>query len=241
MAIAFDSGGTVGTLNNPVTSITYSFTNTAGDFLSVGVLTIAGKSITGVTYNGVSMTKIGGIASFGNQPLNIELWGLSSPATGAHNVVVSMTPSGPIYSTAMSHSGTKTSGQPDSFNTGYNASNVSSLAVSTTVVDSNCWLIGLATGDNGNNPSAGSGTTQRSTIAVDSYMALFDSNGTVGTGPQTLNFAFSPNQHPGAVVASIAPATSSTSIKTINGLAIASVKTVNGLAIASVKTVNGLA
>lgn len=34
---------------------------------------------------------------------------------------------------------------------------------------------------------------------------------------------------------------SSSSIKTINGLAIASVKTVNGLAIASVKTVNGLA
>lgn len=32
-----------------------------------------------------------------------------------------------------------------------------------------------------------------------------------------------------------------TSIKTINGLAVASVKTVNGLAIASVKTVNGLA
>lgn len=35
--------------------------------------------------------------------------------------------------------------------------------------------------------------------------------------------------------------TPATSIKTINGLAIASVKTVNGLAIASVKTVNGLA
>jgi hypothetical protein len=34
---------------------------------------------------------------------------------------------------------------------------------------------------------------------------------------------------------------SSTSNKTVNGLAIASVKTVNGLAIASVKTINGLA
>lgn len=34
---------------------------------------------------------------------------------------------------------------------------------------------------------------------------------------------------------------STTSIKTINGLALASVKTLNGLAIASVKTVNGLA
>ena len=31
------------------------------------------------------------------------------------------------------------------------------------------------------------------------------------------------------------------SIKTVNGLALASVKTVNGLALASVKTVNGLA
>jgi len=240
MAIAIDTSGTIGTINNPVTSITYAFNNSAGNFLSVGVLTTASQTISGVTYNSVALTKIGGIPTWGNQPLKIELWGLSSPATGSNNIVVSAS-SGPIYSTAMSHSGTATTGQPDSFNTGFNASNVASLAVSTTVVSSNCWLIGLACGDNGNNPSAGSGTTLRSTIATDAYIALFDSNGTVGTGSQTLNFAFSPNQHPGAIVASIKPPGSSSSIKTINGLALASVKTLNGLAIASVKTLNGLA
>lgn len=40
---------------------------------------------------------------------------------------------------------------------------------------------------------------------------------------------------------SVKESAASTSIKTVNGLAVASVKTVNGLAIASVKTINGLA
>lgn len=42
-------------------------------------------------------------------------------------------------------------------------------------------------------------------------------------------------------VVALRPVAASSSVKTINGLAVASVKTVNGLAIASVKTVNGLA
>jgi hypothetical protein len=48
---------------------------------------------------------------------------------------------------------------------------------------------------------------------------------------------FKPKVGPQAAVA----AAGGSSIKTVNGLALASVKTVNGLAIASMKTMNGLA
>lgn len=70
------------------------------------------------------------------------------------------------------------------------------------------------------------------------------SNPTIGSDKrQNLNAYFADEtgttNDPKLVVVHTAGA--STSIKTVNGLAIASVKTVNGLAIASVKTINGLA
>lgn len=56
----------------------------------------------------------------------------------------------------------------------------------------------------------------------------------------TVNFSLSGNQEMGLIAIEIKMAAGGSSIKTVNGLAIASVKTVNGLAIASVKTIKGL-
>jgi hypothetical protein len=79
-----------------VSSHTFSHTCTAGTdpalFVRVGHLLFSGPTqvITGITYNGVAMTKIGD-ADIGSGNFEAcELWGLIGPDTGAaHDVVIS--------------------------------------------------------------------------------------------------------------------------------------------------------
>lgn len=103
----------------------------------------------------------------------------------------------------MSYTGAKQSGQPDSsFKDLYNTTGHTSWSLSTTVVASNCWLVaGMV--DDSNAPTAGSGTTMRQNSA--SGYGGFDSNGTVSTGSQTLNFAFSSSTKQTGIIVSIAP------------------------------------
>ena len=201
--IAIDTSGTYGSNNAGSTSLTYAFDNVAGDLLSVGVRNLAADGTPTVTYNGVSMTQVNRV-TFAGGAVALTTFILSSPATGSNNVVVTQTGTSYLYSTPASYSGTSITGQPVSNNTSSGAA-ITTLACSTTVVASDCWLIGFCTGDNGNNPTAGANTIIRSTIGVDKYLASFDSNGTVGTGSQTLNFGMPVSQAMAASVFSIKP------------------------------------
>ena len=81
-------------------SLTYSFTNTAGTMLIVAASANASNTqdtnplttpaITGVTYNGVAMTKIGTLDrnSVATPQCEETFWYLANPANGANNVVV---------------------------------------------------------------------------------------------------------------------------------------------------------
>lgn len=95
------------------TTLTYSFTNTAGTLLLVGVVVGSGSTIPTitVTYGGVSMTSVVS-ESFDNNTLGkAQLFRLLSPATGANNVVVTVTNnngSGAIISGAISFTGNDT-------------------------------------------------------------------------------------------------------------------------------------
>src|SRR5262245_54488086 len=55
-------------------------------YMSVCVHAYGGVLTTGVTYNGVSMTKIG--EENPHSSSNATLWGLTNPASGANDVVV---------------------------------------------------------------------------------------------------------------------------------------------------------
>ena len=79
--------------------------------------------------------------------------------------------------------------------------------------------------------------TQRSERESFMYASIQD---TTASGSTAMTWTLGTANYYSMVGATFKPAPT-TSIKTINGLALASVKTVNGLAIASVKTVNGLA
>jgi hypothetical protein len=107
VSVAIDSTGTGHHFENTTCastgSVSFSFTNTAGTLLIVGVIVTCGAGgtvysqnaiTTSVTYNGVSLTKITGAAqawapdaSSFNQN-EASLWYLTNPATGANTVVV---------------------------------------------------------------------------------------------------------------------------------------------------------
>ena len=89
MAVAYDSA-VAGTGVTSASSLTFSFTNSAGDAMAVGVGTEwFGVTVSGITYNGTAMTQqynAGHNTYFGHAGFT-----LLSPATGAHDVVVTMT------------------------------------------------------------------------------------------------------------------------------------------------------
>lgn len=99
MALAIDSqmaasAGAGGATGIPGT-LTFAFTNTAGTFLLVGVS--CGNSASGftpivsVTYNGVTMTQEVSIQYDGGNKSQAAIYSLLNPATGANNVVITLT------------------------------------------------------------------------------------------------------------------------------------------------------
>lgn len=77
-----------GAFSTTGTSLTFSHTCAAGASLAVVLITTRETGATGVTYNGVALTKQHGFTI----PLNdtIEIWTLADPASGAHDVVISV-------------------------------------------------------------------------------------------------------------------------------------------------------
>lgn len=94
MAIAFDAVSTGMNATDP-TSLTWSHTCTGSNLvLIVGTSTESdtgghtAQTVSGITYNGVALTKIRSDYITDN---GTELWYLVAPATGANNIVVTMT------------------------------------------------------------------------------------------------------------------------------------------------------
>ena len=92
MAIILDNSGT----NNPggASSSTWSFTNTAGNLIVVGVsafdATLANRTVSSVIYGGDAMTRIGTDADNSTSNGRTSLFYKLNPKTGANNVVVTM-------------------------------------------------------------------------------------------------------------------------------------------------------
>lgn len=108
MALAVDSemASQVGASGTTSTTLTYSFTNTAGTYLIVGAATCAdaaNPTVSGITYGGTAMTKIDNQV-YGSS-VDVALFKLASPATGANNVVVTVTTTAAIMSGATSFTG----------------------------------------------------------------------------------------------------------------------------------------
>lgn len=211
MPIAFDAA--TGPAGSSGSTKTFSHTCTGTNLLLYVDIWVAGvnsDAVTGVTYAGVSMTRVDALypvsAPGGLGDHSYYTYALVGPATGANNVVVTFIASEYADAGATSYTGVSQTGFPDSHVATYNVAILASpYAPTTTVVASNCWLhcnfaiydaAGLA---------AGTGTTNR--FSLDGGVVISaDSNGTVGTGAQALAEAFShtPNQMT-AILSSFAP------------------------------------
>lgn len=199
-----DSGSTL--------NLSVAFSTSGSDrLLTVGTRAYRNPNNTGfvdsVTYNSVAATAVGSGGQTCNQNNGrVYMHYLVAPATGSNTLQVNFNQSGTNGALlGTQYSGAKQSSQPDSSNQGQGIGN--SLSATTTVVASDCWLVGVMVSMFGPTTIvAGTGTTERgSSGSPDFFMG--DSNGTVGTGSQSMGFTMG-NDNYGYIVASFAPAVS---------------------------------
>lgn len=180
-SVAFDSGAT----SNPILIIA---THCNAAFAS------------GVTYNGVSATRIGDAVN-STPDYYLSLFYLINPATGSNTITGSVA-SGSVSLGYSIYSSAKQSGQPNSSNTLVVDTNSLTQSPATTVVASNCWLVGVG------RFTAGTTSTGGHNISNLNQANFADSNGVVGTGSQSIAWSTDTTSTFAGVIASIAPAAS---------------------------------
>lgn len=225
------------TASSQTTSHTCTGTNR---LLLVGVgsntTSLSESSITGVTYAGVSMTKIAYIkhSSANNY---VWLYALENPTSGANNVIVSASGSQKIEVGITSLVGAKQTVTLDSYASTQTASTTPTYT--TTTVADYCQL--LLTSWLERAPTAGTNTLNISGSGINQNN--FRSINAIDTaGSSSLTWTQSDSTRSTGIIASIAPyAEATSSISAITGVAIASVSSRNGVAIASVSNVSGVA
>jgi hypothetical protein len=119
--------------------------------LAVFCRTYDGAGVSGVTYNGVSLTQSGTEQTFGSD--RFSKWFLVNPASGANNVVVTCSTSRRLDLDIVSLTGALQSGQPDAANSATGSSASASQSV-TTVAD-NSMLVAAYFSNGAGDPSSG--------------------------------------------------------------------------------------
>lgn len=207
MPIAFDASSKSDVANGNIPqTLTFSHTCTGSDLiLFISVCIVDSATITGVTYNGVAMTSIGSVDNTTTSFL-VYLFYLISPATGAHNIIVSASSTAAIAAQAASYTGAKQTGVPD-------ASNITGVTTTTdflqsvTIIANNCWIV-WAAGTN-NTKTAGINTTIRQVDTVRYGNLIADTNASQGAaGSKTMELTSVSSTYVG-ILASFAPSTSS--------------------------------
>jgi len=202
MAIAVDT-----TTNGSASATTVTVSHTVATdnpILFVGVwIQNSSDVITGVTYNGVSMSQVGAVNNAAVD--SVYMYVLQAPATGANDIVLTKTGTDLGYVLGVSYTGAAQTGQPDATNTGYNAS-ATSLTTSVTTVADNCWTVLMMKANNNTN-SAGTGTTLRTDGPGNDQTGIYDSNGAITpAGSTSLQTTAASNRAWAHVMASFAPA-----------------------------------
>jgi len=187
MAIAYDAVSEGNRDASAGVNTDFSHSCTGSDrFLVVHVATYksgSGDIVTGVTYNGVSMTLLN--QETAQTEVETYMFYLANPASGSNTVSIKHPSNNYIWGIAGSYTGVDQTTPIDSSASG-TTSGSTSITSTTTVVASNCWLIGGFENTN-NMTTAGAGTTRRLLTSHSlPWTSYGDSNGTVGTGAQSL-------------------------------------------------------
>lgn len=194
MPIAFDAYTDGGALAPGSSPLAWNHTCTGSDRLLLVAVSIgaAVNTITGVTYNGVALTKL--ITTDFNGSIGVlEIWGLVNPASGTNSISVAFTGSQFMGASAVSYTGVKQSGLPDASNyTDIAGVSSSSITTAVTTVAATTWIV-AATYSNTGTPSAGTNQTARGTTATRATM-LGDTNANQSPGSNSMTTNISPNK-----------------------------------------------
>lgn len=159
MAIAFDASSS-GSVNS--TSLTVSHTCSGSErilFACITTYTNNSDAVTGVTYNGVAMTRVptdGYQAMSGNA---VYLYYLVAPSAGTFDMVISVASSRLIKTVNASFTGVEQVNPIDASTKGTQATATTTTATITTTTN-NCWLIASMSNE-GSAYAAGANTTIR--------------------------------------------------------------------------------
>lgn len=196
-SIAFDATS-ANVDGSPTATRSHTVTGTDPFLMGTSVGVVGSQNVSACTWNGSeSMSEVVTSGVVCPSDRCIDFWYRTAPTTGTHNLVTTAT-GGYSGMNAASYSGVKQTSPIDSNNGGNTASSVTSFTSTTTVVSSGCWLV-WSTKVSSSAPSAGTGTTKRQ-----QDQGIWDSNGTVSTGSQSLNIT-SISQNFAGILASILP------------------------------------
>lgn len=184
-----------GTANN-VSSITIAHTCTGSNLEFVSSICWGDNSvsISGATFNGVALTRSPNAHNAINSYSN-DIWRLTAPATGTHNLVVTFSGTMADYVTVINTSYTNAaqSGQPDSSNAASNAS-ASSLSVSDTTITNNCILVDcfMDVDHTAATLTPGAGQTERNQQAAGAgFKSAMSDKSAVSAGVQSMDYTTS--------------------------------------------------
>ena len=185
--IVFDATSSAAT--NALSNLTWvhSVSSLSNRLLVVGCWTNSPSQVTGITYNGVSMTLVEAQSPNWSTVNNVVLYYLLSPAVGTNNISVTQTGSSYLYCAGGTYANVMQQ-EPESVSTS-RAKNVTSLTASLTTSSSGDWLIGFGAFDpNPSSISGVTGTVQRTSVATETgWMSFFDSGKGVATGTRSLS------------------------------------------------------
>ena len=176
MAIAFDAQSSSGTYS-VATSLSWSHTCTGTNrVLIVAARGTSGASdvITGVTYAGVALTKVGSSYK-GSSDRWVSLWRLVGPATGANTITISASTSDILMGSSASYTG---AGSVSTTTTNATAAAALTVSTSYTTQAANAWVVATVGNDQAA-ATAGASTAVRGSIS--SGICLADSNAAVSS------------------------------------------------------------
>jgi hypothetical protein len=154
--------------------------NNDGDYLLVGIMQGYADSAavpTGVTYNGVAMTKIGEVAYGSNHAISV--WELVAPAAGAHTVAPTFTDFNIEALVAVSLSGVHQTTPHGTVVTASNANTTPSVTVSSATGELVVDFVAVKQNSTAT-ATVGSGQTQRANLAT-TVNPVIDVRGLVST------------------------------------------------------------
>lgn len=193
MAIAYDSAGwnNSGTPNTSAVNVTASGSDRKALIFCWG----AGAGTPTVGGSSTGVTEITRITITSGQVVRVYYY--DNPPTSSTSYSITDTGSYPEIH-VITYTGCAT-GAADSYNS---KTGDTALDLTTTVINSNCWLVSGARDYTDGDIAASTGTTQRNAGAG---IKTGDSNGTVGTGSQTMNWSNVGSGSTGGVIVSIKP------------------------------------